>query len=250
MYSMKNGFKYSAAFKLVLMAGMVSALAACGGGDDPAPVTPPPPVTTYAMTMTGTAATGAAIDNGNVSVACKVGSATATTDTKGAYTVKVPVPGEGPCIISVTKGALTLRSIAAGDGAKANVTPLSEMLVQYIAVSSGAGVSATATQMVQNANVRTIVTSPTMMAATVNQVIQVVQTAAGPGVTVPADFLTGALVPKDSTNPGNALDQVLEILKAKNVVTPGGQVATDVIQKVIDDAKDNTVTGGTGGSGG
>ncbi|MFD2366424.1 hypothetical protein [Pseudoduganella sp. GCM10020061] len=247
---MNKSFKFSAAFKLVLMAGMATTLAACGGGDDsPAPVKPPP-VVTYAMTMTGTAATGAAIDNGNVTVACKVGSGTATTDSKGSYTIKVPVPGEGPCVIAVTKGNLTLRSIAAGDGAKANVTPLSEMLVQYIAVSSGAGATATPTQLAQSANVKTIVTNPTMMSATVTEVIKVVQTAAGPGVTVPADFLTGTLIPKDATNPGNALDQVLEILKTKNVVTPGGQVAAEVIQRVIDNAKNNPVTGGTGGSGG
>ena len=247
---MNTSFKFSAAVKLLAMAGMVSALAACGGGDDTPPTTPAPPVITYAMTMTGVAATGAAIDAGNVTATCKVGSGIATTDGNGGYTVKVPAPGEGPCIISVSKGNLTLRSIAAGDGAKANVTPLTEMLVSYIATSSGAGANATPTQLAQNAGVKTIVTNPTMMAATVNQVVQVVQAAAGPGVTVPADFVTGALVPKTSTNPGNALDQVLEILKTKNIVTPGGQVATEVINKVIDDAKKHPLTGGTGGSGG
>jgi hypothetical protein len=247
MYSMNKSFKFSAACKLVLVAGMVSTLAACGGDNDP--ITPPPAMT-FAMTMTGTAATGAAIGRGNISAVCRVGSAITATAENGSYTVKVVAPGEGPCIISVTKGDLTLRSIATGDGSKANVTPLSEMLVQYIAVSSGAGVDATAAQLVQSANVRTIVTNPTMMAATVTQVAQIVETAAGPGVTVPTDFLTGALVPKDATNPGNALDQVLELLKTRNVVTPGGEVAAEVIQQVIDNANENPLTGGTGGSGG
>jgi hypothetical protein len=247
---MNKSFKFSAAFKLVLMAGMATTLAACGGGDDsPAPVKPPP-VVTYAMTMTGTAATGAAIANATVTTSCKVGSATATTNSDGSYTVKVPVPGEGPCIISVTQGGTTLRSIANGDGAKANVTPLTEMLVAYIAVSSGAGAAATPTQLVQNNNVKTIVTNQTMMAATVNQVVQIVQQAAGPGVTVPTDFLSATLVPKSPTNPGNAQDAVLEALKTKGVVAPNGAPAPVVLEQVRKDAAQNAVTGGTGGSGG
>lgn len=259
---MNKSFKLNAALKLVLLAGMVSTLAACGGGGSssvtPPPIgTTPPPVVTppvvpppvpFAITINGTAATGAAIANATVFAACKSGVATAQTAADGAYTIKVPAPGEGPCILSLTQNGVTLRSIAAGDGAKANITPLTEMLVAYTAVSSGAGVNATPQQLASNNNVRTIVGNSTMMLATTNRVLQLLANAAS-GVTVPADFLSATLVPKSATNAGNAHDAVLEALKARNIFSANGQTAAAVLDAVRKDAAENTVTGGTGGSG-
>ncbi|QNA89663.1 hypothetical protein G4G28_16465 [Massilia sp. Dwa41.01b] len=256
---MNKSFQLSAACKLVLMAGMVSALAACGGGGgDSAPppvvVVPPPPVVvvppptvSYAITMSGTAATGAAIAGATVTATCKTGTATAVTGTDGSYTVKVAVPGEGPCILSLTQNGVTLRSIAAGDGAKANITPLTEMFVAYISTSSGAGVAATPTQLAQNANVRVIVGNATMMTATANRVVQLVSTAAG-GVSVPNDFLSATLVPKSATNPGNAQDAVLEALKTAKVVGANGAPIATLLESVRKDASENILTGGTGGT--
>ena len=251
---MNKSFKSNAAIKLVLMAGVAATLAACGGGSDsPAPVAttppPPPPPVSYAITISGTAATGAAIANATVTANCKTGTATAASGADGSYTVRVAAPGEGPCILSVTQNGVTLRSIASGDGAKANITPLTEMLVSYIAVSSGAGANATAAQLAASANVKTIITNATMLSATVNRVVQIVSTATGGSVAVPTDFLSATLVPKSATNPGNAQDAVLEALKARNVVDANGAVAPAVLTNVRKDAAENTVTGGTGGSG-
>lgn len=249
---MKKSFKFSAACKLVLMAGIASTLAACGGGggsnhNNTSPVVPPP--VSYAITVTGTAATGAAIVNANLAAACKVGVANAITGAEGGYTAKVPAPGEGPCILSVVNNGVTLRSLANGDGAKANITPLTEMLVSYIAISSGAGAAATPTQLAQNANVRTIVTNATLLSATVNDLAQVISAATNGAVVVPADFLTATLVPKSATNPGNAQDAVLEALKAAKVVDTSGAIAPALLQEIRKNAAENTVTGGTGGSG-
>ncbi|BDT60622.1 hypothetical protein MasN3_41160 [Massilia varians] len=250
---MNKSFKLNAAAKLVLMAGVAATLAACGGGNDspaPTPTTPPPPPpVSYAISISGTAATGAAIANATVTAVCKTGTATAASGADGAFTVRVAAPGEGPCILSVTQNGVTLRSIAAGDGAKANITPLTEMLVSYIAVSSGAGTGATPAQLAANANVKTVVTNATMMSATVNRLVQIVSTATGGSVAVPTDFLSAALVPKSATNPGNAQDAILEALKARNVVDANGAVAPAVLTNVRNDAAKNTVTGGTGGSG-
>lgn len=253
---MNKGFQFSAAFKLVLMAGMASTLVACGGSSDngtptPPPVSNPPPVVTppvsYAITVSGTAATGAAIANATMTATCRTGSATAQTGADGSFTVKVPAPGEGPCVLSVTQNGVTLRSIAAGDGAKANVTPLTEMLVSYIATSSGAGTTASPAQLVQSKNVQTIIGNATMMQATLNRVAQVVSIAAG--VSVSTDFLSATLVPKSASNPGNAQDAILEALKSRNVVGANGAPAAAVLESVRQDAAENTVTGGTGGSG-
>lgn len=254
---MKKNFEFSAAFKLVLMAGMASTLAACGGGSDaPPPVAvtpppvitvPPPPPVSYAITMSGVAATGAAIANATVSAVCQSGGATATTAADGAFTVKVPAPAEGPCVLSVTNDDVVLRSIATGDGAKANITPLTEMLVSHIAVTSGAGAAATPAQLAKNANVKITVTNATMMLATANRVAAIVGNAAG--VSVPNDFLSATLIPKSATNPGNALDAVLEAMKAKNVVNAKGKASAAIEEVLRKDAASNTTTGGTGGSG-
>ena len=254
MYWMNKSFKFSAAFKLVLMAGMVSSLAACGGGDEtttsvvpPTVVVSPPPPVSYAITLSGTAATGAAIANAPVTTTCSVGTATAQTSADGSYTVKVPAPGEGPCILSVTQNGVTLRSVANGDGARANITPLTEMLVSHIAVASGAGGSATPQQLVANKNVKLTVGNATMMLATANRVAAILQ---GPaGMNVPNDFLTAILVPKSATNPGNAQDAVLEVLKARNVVNANGAASAAVLEALRKDAASNATTGGTGGSG-
>lgn len=255
---MKKNFKFNAAFKLVLMAGMVSTLAACGGDDPPPPIAvtpppvvgvpPPPPVISYAITISGTAATGAAIANATVSAACMSGVATATTATDGAFTVKVPAPAEGPCVLSVNNEDVVLRSIATGDGAKANITPLTEMLVSHIAVATGAGSTATPAQLSKNANVKTTVNNATMMLATANRVSAIVGNAAG--VSVPNDFLSATLIPKSATNPGNALDAVLEMMKAKNVVNAKGKASAAIEEVLRKDAASNGTTGGTGGSGG
>lgn len=252
---MNKSFKLNAAAKLVLMVGVAATLAACGGGNDsPAPVAttpppPPPPPVSYALTMSGTAATGAAIANAAVTANCKTGTAIATTGADGSYTLRVVAPGEGPCILSVTQNGVTLRSVASGDGAKANITPLTEMLVSYIAVSSGAGANATPAQLASNNNVKTIVTNATMYSATVNRLVQIISTATGGSVVVPTDFLSAILIPKSATNPGNAQDAVLEALKTRNVVSANGAPAATVLTAVRNDAATNIVTGGTGGSG-
>ena len=244
---MNKNFKFSAAFKLVLMAGMVSTLAACGGSDtETAAVVTPQPIT-YALTMSGTAATGVAIANATVSATCATGVAIATTGIDGAYTLKVPSPAVGPCILSVTNNGVTLRSIAAGDGAKANITPLTEMLVSYIAVSSGAGAAATPRDLVTNANVKITVTNATMMLATANRVSAVLSGLAG--LNVPNDFLSATLIPKSATNPGNAQDAILEAMKAKNVINANGGMSAAVLEALRKDAASNATTGGTGGSG-
>ena len=225
--------------KVLAGAGIALALAACGSDYD----SPPPD-----LVLKGTAAVGAAIVNAPVSVVCKTGTGTATTAADGTYTVNV-ASGTGPCVLTVTTaGGATLRSIAAGSG-NVNITPLTELLVSYIAVQTGAGASASPSALVANANVNTVMTNNTVFNATVSRVVAQVQAAAGAGVTVPSDFLTAPLVAKSATNPtGNALDQVLDALRARNVITATGAPAPTVVAAVQTEASRNTITGATGGT--
>lgn len=101
------------------------ALAACGGGGgDAAP----------SITVGGTAAVGAAIAGGSVSVQCASGSGSATTAANGSYSVTVN-PGTAPCLVRVTGGGTTLYSmVAAGSTSPAtvNITPLTSLMTAQV----------------------------------------------------------------------------------------------------------------------
>ncbi len=108
-------------------------LAACSGGDDPLPQ------------LKGTAAVGAAVDGGKVTIQCTGGSALATT-TSASGLWSVEIEGQTfPCIVKVTGGSIgsmAIHSIAQGAG-NTNVTPLTDLIVAA-AVGSDPGAWLTA----------------------------------------------------------------------------------------------------------
>lgn len=250
MHSSRS-LKLSTTFKWLLAAGMVSTLVACGGDGGTEPVAPPPPKKT--LTITGTAATGDAIAGSAVTVTCRSGTGTATSNADGTFTVTVSnatADAAGPCVLAVTTNGNTLRSIAAGDGSKANITPLTEMLVQYIATQSNAK-DASPAQLVTNTGVQQVMSTPSLLTASVNQVVSVITKAVNdPTISVPTDFLNGTLVAATASNPngGNSMDQVLDKLQAKGVVTATGGVAPTVAASIQQDAAAHTITGATGGT--
>src|SRR5436190_21706927 len=77
---------------------LVLTLAACGGSDD---ATPPPPPVVEVLKVTGTAAIGAPMANASIQIACSAGTATATADANGVYTVTI-TDGALPCVITAT----------------------------------------------------------------------------------------------------------------------------------------------------
>lgn len=124
-------------FALLAVSSALVTMVGCGGDNN-----------SY-LNVTGVAATGLAITDGAVTVQCVSGTGTATTNGNGAYAVSV-VNGEGPCLITVTKGALTLRSITpktTTGSAVANVTPISDAIIQGLIAAKGA---ASASALVTN----------------------------------------------------------------------------------------------------
>jgi len=116
----------------------VALLGGCGGGSSTTvaatPDTPPPVVPAFVgVTLTGTAATGAALAGANVEAKCAtlVGNTKSATD--GSYTLTI----EGaalPCLLRATSvdGVTVLHSVADGAGAKAataNITPVTELII-------------------------------------------------------------------------------------------------------------------------
>ena len=104
------GFKMAALSAALVVAG-------CGGGGGGSP------------NVSGIAATGAALANAAVTVKCASGApVTGTTGADGTFFVTLAGGQVAPCLIQVTKGAVTLYSFASSSG-RANVTPVTDLVV-------------------------------------------------------------------------------------------------------------------------
>ncbi len=110
--------------RLSLLAfGTALALAGCGGGDS-SPVAPVPATSS----ITGLAATGAALGGAAVMAKCATGAPiSATTDAGGAFVL--PINGQTfPCMLQVVKGPTTLYGLAQSAN-RSNVTPVTDLVV-------------------------------------------------------------------------------------------------------------------------
>ncbi|MCS3392746.1 hypothetical protein NX868_12625 [Burkholderia thailandensis] len=121
--------------RLALGASMCAALAACGGGGSDNSSTGNPADNTPSVTTSGTAAIGAPIVGGAVSLKCASGAtATATTGSDGSWTVSLKST-DYPCAVRVSDGlangaalAAPLHSAAIASGTT-NITPLTDLEV-------------------------------------------------------------------------------------------------------------------------
>lgn len=115
-------------FKLAAL-GAASLLVACGGGDTsaPLPVVPPAPVVTGSIT--GLAATGAALANATITARCVSGDPiTGKTNADGTFVLEIKSTQTAPCLVQVSNGNVTLYSFASASG-RINVTPLSDLVI-------------------------------------------------------------------------------------------------------------------------
>ena len=111
--------------RLSLPLSICMLLAACGGGGGGS--TP--------LSISGTAATGAALADASVQIKCASGTGTATTAANGSFSVVIPGAAL-PCVLEATGGTTKLHSLiesGAGSTVKANITPLSELLLARLA---------------------------------------------------------------------------------------------------------------------
>ena len=208
---------------LALAGAALATLAGCGGGggsSSPAAATP-------ALTLTGTAATGAAISGGPVTVKCASGTGSATTNADGSYTVIVS-NGAFPCLAKVTAAdGSVLNSVVTGTGgssAVANITPVTQLIVASLAGGDPAAYFAAF-----DATAATGVTSAKVAAAQTSVVATL--KAAGQDLSGLGDLLTGSLVPAAGGSAGNAYDKALDALKA--ALTAGGITLADLSKTVI-----------------
>jgi len=184
--------------KLVIL-GLSAVLAACGGGSGGGSTSSSP------LTITGTAATGAAIQGGAVAATCQSGTGTATTNSDGTYTLTI-TNGTLPCLLRVTTTIgtpIVLYSAAEAGATTANITPLTQLVVANALGSDpatvyAAGISTTTASNLSSTGLATAVTK--------------IQTAlAGLGVDISTiDPLKTTLVAATDATSGNAQDRQID----------------------------------------
>lgn len=193
-----------------LVLGGSALLAACGGGGgDSAP-----------LTLKGTAAVGAPVA-GPVTATCKTGTGTATSNADGSFTVVVD-GGVGPCLLAITTpGGATMYSVTSGTSANqtANITPMTNLLVNYLLSVPGMTAANPAAWFAQPAATALLADTAALSRRITNDFIPAVKVLL-PSLSV-AD--TGFLLTPFVASPtGSATDADLEKLKTAGVVTSTG----------------------------
>ncbi|MFP3564955.1 carboxypeptidase regulatory-like domain-containing protein [Paraburkholderia sp. SIMBA_030] len=216
-----------------------SALVACGGsGDSPG------------ATVSGTAAVGAAMANASIVLTCKNGTGSATANSNGAYSATFHF--DGPCAITASSGATTLHAFAAGAGTY-NVSPLTELLLSYLAGQLGTTVSGLLSGITSNATFQSALSNSTVIANAEVAVAQLIKTQYG--ITLSSSsFLTVSFTPGQ---PGPDAD--LDTLQTAGAITANGQPAASLTTAataagaaapISGGGNGGGATGGTGGTGG
>ena len=222
--------------KVVRSAAAIAAavlLASCGGGGGGSSASEP------SLQMSGTAAIGLALTNAVVEVKCATGTGSATTTGTGTYTVTI-ARGALPCVLQVTGAGgasnVVLRSVVAAGStdattgvttAKANVTPLTELVVAQLAAALPGEFFSSF-----DGNAAALLT-PARIADAGSTIATALKNA---GIDLGGiDPLTGDLVAATNTTAGNAYDQILDALAAK--------VPTDALPLLVTQVANAASTG-------
>jgi len=188
---------------------------------------------------------GAALANAGVVLTCKNGNGSATSNANGAYSATFKF--DGPCAITASSGAIAIHSFAAGAGTF-NVTPLTELLLSYLAGQLGTTVSGLLSGISSNATIQSALTNSTVIANAESAVVQLIKTRYG--ITLSASsFLTVSFTPGA---PGADAD--LDALMAAGAITSDGQPAPALAAAAVAAGAAAPISGGskgaTGGTGG
>jgi hypothetical protein len=215
---------------------VASMMTACGGGGDEGgdPF----------GTIEGTAAVGAPMRFATVKLSCRSGASVVQTDGNGHY--RVTFRFSGPCLIVATSGSLTVYSFASGPGSY-NVTPLSTLLMQYMAGQLHTTFVGLLNGFLTNTTYQSAFTNTTVIQQAQVAIVRIIKVRYN--ITLSStSFLTFVFTPG---TPG--LDSDLDTLQNDNAWGPDG----DPIQDLSDEATTEGglvpiggSTGGTGTSGG
>lgn len=180
-------------------------LSGCGGGGGGGST-----ATTSTLSISGVAATGAAISLGSVEAKCATGTGTAITNADGTYTVSVS-GGAQPCILRaidpVTK--TELHSIVEAGATTANITPVTSLVVANTLGDEPAtaftNFDATARAKVTSTNISTAVTRVQALTAAMGS---------GDADMTGIDFMKGSMTAATADASGDATDKKIDALMA------------------------------------
>lgn len=207
-------------------------LNACGGGgDSSAPAPAPAPA---ALSLSGVVAKGAALSGATISAKCATGTGTATSGSDGSYTLSV-TGGALPCVLEAVSGTDKLHSAATT--AKANITPLTELMVAQMSGQS----PATWFTATTSATVGDSVTTAKLSSA--QTAVLAVLTAAGVDTSKAGDFVSGTLVAANGSTAGSDQDKVLDAVASK--LTAAGTTLAQLAETVASTSSTSTTTSST-----
>jgi hypothetical protein len=237
--------RFNKVFLACLVLGGSAMLAACGGGDS----SPPPAAGSADLTLSGTAATGKAINGGALGVTCKSGSGTGTSGADGSFKVTV-ANGAGPCLLKITPVVgIPLYSMTSGSGTSANITPMTNMLVSYLLSAKDMN-AASPEDWFKLATTRALLADPVALTARIKSDFILVLQKLAPKLKVTSDdFLAKSFVAGSLTD---TTDTDLEELVKVGVVTSTGEASPgtkDTLKREGEKAKPVVVVVPTGATG-
>ena len=211
-----------------LVLGGSALLAACGSGGDGG----------SALTLKGTAATGQPVV-GAVTATCKTGTGTATSNLDGSFTVVVN-GGVGPCLLAITPtGGATLYSVTSGSGATqtANITPMTNLLVNYLRSVPGMTAADPATWFALPSVRALLADTAALTARIVTDFVPALKTLLPSLSLADAGFLFTAF----TANPASSsIDADLEKLKTAGIVTSTGAPSAATTSSLTTAASNDT----------
>ena len=193
---------------------LAATLAACGGGSG-----------TAAVSVNGTAATGASIAAGTVTLKCVSGtSSVATTGTDGSVTMDisgVTLPCVGRVDYKDSSGVAQKLHTFIGAAGTANITPVTDLLVANLT----GGTPADAFDKFDAAKAKTYTTA--LVKAAAAAVKTYLKNTLGVDTTnLPDDPVGTKLTAKSGSVAGDAFDKVLDDIQAK--LKAGGKKLSDI----------------------
>ncbi len=189
------------------LTAVLCSMAACGGGGGGSS-------SFSGITLTGVAATGAAISSGTVEAKCKTGTGTATSNADGSFEVKVS-NGVGPCMLKavdpITK--TTVYSFVEQGSTTANINPVTHLVVANVL---GDDPATSFTQFTDT--VASNITTDKINAGMTN--IRAATAAIGTDADMKdVDFLKGSMKAATSGQAGDSTDQKIDALMASLIAS-------------------------------
>lgn len=207
------------ALALAMAGAALLTLSACGGGDSNTTTTTPPAASNQPAaksTLSGTAATGSALANANVSVTDASGAspceeASITTSALGTYTCTLKAGATAPFFIVVTDPtgntaplvSVATSAPAAGAALTVNATPLTTAIVAQLS-SDGNALSVVNSKTVDTAKLQQVTTN---VLAQLSSVLSAI------GASADYNPFSTAISAATVSNTGNTADQLLDVVR-------------------------------------